>query len=275
VDRIILTDAYDSTALVRRGDTWMINDTEEAGKIPVENILIAAERLEISSIVTHSPEPVAETSRTLTFFEGEKVVLSFRMLVLDTRYLIVPTGSEHSYYVSVSGYPGLQLEKVFSADPNHYREHLLLDLLPSEISLIELELPEGDGYRLIQDREGEISFFPARDPQAISPANLNERAIRMLLSYFTGIVYEDKTTLPADSLIFSAKSAKPLARLHVESHDGMKHTLQVFSYVENPGGEAHMFRALVVYNNEPYALIVNYIYLDVLMRDQTVYLGEN
>jgi len=34
-----------------------------------------------------------------------------------------------------------------------------------------------------------------------------------------------------------------------------------------------MFRALVLYNNEPEPLVVNYIYLDVLMRGLSHYIG--
>ena len=48
----------------------------------------------------------------------------------------------------------------------------------------------------------------------------------------------------------------------------------VFPYREKPDAEAHMFKALVIYNNKPEALVVNYIYLDVLMRDLSHYFGE-
>ena len=60
----------------------------------------------------------------------------------------------------------------------------------------------------------------------------------------------------------------------MESHNLEKHTLQMYPYYEKAGAESHMFRALVIHNNEPEVLLVNYIYLDVLMRDLSHYFGE-
>ena len=65
-----------------------------------------------------------------------------------------------------------------------------------------------------------------------------------------------------------------MARIHVESYNGEKHTLQVFPYHETAEAEPHMFQALVIHNNDPEVLVVNYIYLDVLMRDLSHYFGE-
>jgi len=275
VDRIVLADGYDSTALIRQDKIWLINGKEEAGKIPVENILIAAERMEISSIISKKAETASGNSRTITYSKGEKVVLSYSLQAQGESYLLSLPGSDQSFYVTVSGYPGLNLEKVFSAEVNHYREHLLIDLLPSEISTIEVELPDGGGYRFTQDREGEITCHPSGEAQALPSEMLNDLAIRLLFSYFTGIVYEDKSGIPISTLLKPDAGAQRLANLYVESFGGENHSLQVFPYVENPGEEAHMFKALVAYNDEPYALIVNYIHLDVLMRDLSVYTGEN
>ena len=65
-----------------------------------------------------------------------------------------------------------------------------------------------------------------------------------------------------------------LATIVVTSLASEQHSLKVFSYRAYPGDEAHLFRALVLYNEEQDALIVNYIYLDVLMRGLSHYFGE-
>lgn len=275
VDRIVLADAYDSTALVRKGELWLINGEEEAGKVPVENLLIAAERMEISSIVSKETASATDPVRTITYFKGEKELLTYGLQTYRDRYLISLPGSDQSFYVAVSGYPGVNLEKVFSSAANHYREHLLIDLLPSEISRIEVELQNEESYVFIQDQEGEITCIPAQEQDLIPSTELNELAIRLLFSYFTSIVYEDKSGVTVSSLLQADQRSLRMARLHVESFEGEKHTLQVFPYVENQGGEPHMFKALVHYNSESEALVVNYIYLDVLMRDLSHYVGEN
>jgi hypothetical protein len=60
----------------------------------------------------------------------------------------------------------------------------------------------------------------------------------------------------------------------VLSFSGEDHSLKVYPYFESPGEEPHLFKALVVYNQEPEALLINYIYLDVLMRGLPHYIGE-
>lgn len=275
VDRIVLADAFDSTVLIRQDDAWLINDKEQAGQIPVENLLIAAERMEISSIVSSGSETANSLVRSITYYRGEKVVLNYGLQTQGKKYLLTPTGSDQSFYVAVSGYPDLNLDKVFSSTPNHYREHLLMDLTPSEISRIEVELQDGESYVFFQDHEGEITCIPAQDQNPIPSAKLNELAIRLLFSYFTSIVYEDKSGIAISTLHQADSGSSRMARLHVESFEGENHTLEVFPYVENQGGEPHMFKALVHYNTESEALVVNYIYLDVLMRDLSHYVGEN
>lgn len=265
VDRIVVADPIDTTVLSRNNGNWYLNGGEEAGKVPVENLLIAAERLEISSIISSESESGNKPTRTITYYKGDRILLAYELQEKGGQYLLTSAGSVNSYFVSVSGYPGLNLEKVFSSAPNHYREHLLIDLLPSEISKIEIELDDGDGFCLEQDMEGNIT---------LSAGKPNELAVRLLFSYFTSIVYEDKSGIIASSLFQTDSSPQPMALLHVESYGGEKHSLQVFPYVENQGEQPHMFKALVFYNNDPEALIVNYIYLDVLMRDLSHYLGD-
>ncbi len=265
VDRIVVTDHMDSTVLTRDNDTWYLNGDEEAGQIPVENLLIAAERLEIRSIISADSESGDKSSRTITYYRGDKILLTYVLQARQGKYILTSPGSKNSYFVSVSGYPGLNLEKVFSSAPNHYREHLLIDLLPSEISIIEIELDDGENFRFEQDLEGNIT---------LSAGEPDELAVRLLFSYFTSIVYEDKSGIIASSLFQADSSPQAMAHLRVESYGGEKHSLQVFPYVENQGEQPHMFKALVFYNDKPEALIVNYIYLDVLMYDLSHYVGD-
>jgi hypothetical protein len=274
VDRIKLADPMDSTMLVREVDTWILNGTEEAGKVPVENLLIAAERLEINSIISTDPESGNTPGRIVSYYKGNKVLLSYELLEREGRYLITPLASENSYFVSVSGYPGLNLERVFSANSNHYREHLLIDLLPSEIAKIEIDLSDGTNFRFEQDRDGSVTCISTHNNTTTEVENMNEQAVRLLFSYFTSIVYEDKSGITASSLFQADSLPQAMALLHVESYGGEKHSLHVFPYVENQGDQAHMFKALVFYNNDPESLIVNYIYLDVLMRSLSHYVGD-
>ncbi len=147
VDRIVLVDRYNSTELSRVDDSWYLFGTEEVSMVTVENLLIAASRLEVASIVSskafddYGASP--EESRQITYFRGQKQELSYRLKAMSGKYLLLPDASEIAYYVALPGYPDLDLDRIFSANPDHYRDHLLIDLRPSDISSIEIDLGIG------------------------------------------------------------------------------------------------------------------------------------
>ena len=278
VDRIVLVDAYDSTVLVRVDGSWLLFGEEACNQASVENLLIAAGRLQISSMVSlgsdEGLEPGSVEARQITWFKGDRALLSFAFTSLSGRYLVIPPRSEMAYYVTVSGYPELKLDKVFSSASNHYREHLLIDLLPSEISFIEIELPSGEAFSFIQDSAGNIRMEADKESLFLPGEEANDLAIRLLFSYFTAIRFEERSGIRAETLSGSGPEGSPMAILHVSSFSGEDHILRIYPYHESPGDKPHLFRALVIYNQETEALFVNYIYLDVLMRGLSHYLGE-
>lgn len=274
VDRISLSDQFDSTLLIRQENRWMLFGQEPVNPVAVENLLFAAQRLQINSILSEDAGWTGQPVRKIRFFHGEKPLLEYGFLSHGDQFMVRPTGSDRTYFVSISGYTGLNLANLFSTSPNHYREHNLIDLLPSEISLIEIELASGKAFRFTQDPNGEITCFPANSETVFPPGSLDELSIRLLFSYFTSIRYEKQAGIPASQLLDAGGSADMIARLHIESQRGDKHTLNIFPLPQEQGEEAHMFKALVTYNNDPEALVVNYIYLDVLMRDLSHYFAS-
>lgn len=273
VDRIVLSDAYDSTELVRVGEKWLLFGEEECNPSAVENLLIAASRLEISSVLGPGTDEELPAGREITWYKGKGELLSFSFSSVAGKYMIRPPKSDKAYYVTVSGYPDLDLNKIFSSASNHYREHLLIDLLPSEISHIHIQLP-GESFRFQQDSAGNISLEVQDETGQFKRAESRDLAVRLLFSYFTSIRFEKKSGVAADSLTDPGSGTLPMATLQVHAFSGEKHSLQVFAFHEAPGEKPHLFKALVIYNREPEALLINYIYLDVLMRGLPHYIGE-
>lgn len=278
VDRIVLVDSYHSAELSRVDESWYLFDTEEVSVVTVENLLIAASRLEVASIVSSKAFDEAgdspEESREITYFRGQRPELSYRLKKVSGKYLLLPDASDKAYYVALPGYPDLDLDRIFSATPDHYRDHLLIDLRPSDISSIEIDLASGDAFRFTQDSEGNISCHPANENAIIPDVEPNELAAKLLFSYFTSIRFEQKAGIHADSLLKADTSNEPMARIEVESTSGETHSLKVFSYHVFHNSKPDLFRALVLYNDEQEALFINYIYLDVLMRGLSHYFGE-
>ena len=274
IDRISLWDASDSVWLDREGDSWLLFGTEPVNPVAVENLLFAAEHLQITSIVSSEPLPGHGQGRKVRYYEGGKTVVEYGFESRDGKYLVWPDGSDLGFYVSVSGYGDVYLEKVFSSTADHYREHLLMELIPSEISRIEIELQGGQGFQFTQNDRGRIACLPANEATVLPAGPLDTLAVRLLFSYFTSLSYEQRTEIDAEGLLADGVLKDRMARILVESNRGEKHILQVFPYHESKGAGAHMFKALVIHNDDPGVLLVNYIYLDVLMRDVSHYFGE-
>jgi len=270
VDRIVLTDPYDSTLLEKRDGVWLLFGSEEINPVTVENLLFAAERIQINSIVTEQPD-LGGAGRYIRFYSGNRLLLSYRLFLENGDHLLKPEGSSRIYYVSVSGFTGLDLGKIFSSASNHYRKHLLIDLLPSEISMIRIELADGQAFRFMQDSLGTITPVSDNELTPLPESDPDELAVRLLFSYFTAIRYENSAGISREEMLGRKDGQGMIATLRVESFNGEKHLLTVYPYPAGQGGSADLFRALVLYNEEPEALVINYIYLDVLMRDLSHY----
>lgn len=270
VDSIVVSGAYDSVILVKKQGTWLLFGEEEVNPVAVENLLYAASRWQIHSIESggEGDRETGEPGSAGFYAEGEPL-RTYRLSRDNDRFAIRLPGQNTTYHVSVAGYRDLRLGRVFSEDPDHYRQHLLIDLLPSEVREIGVKLPSGVHFRFLQDRTEEVVCLPGNRETELPDAPLNEAAVRRLFSYFTPIRYESRSGIPSDTL----GKESPLATVRVVPFDGPPHTLAVYPYPEEPGGPPRMFEALVVHNQEPEALVINYIYLDVLMRGMAHYFG--
>jgi hypothetical protein len=270
IDRIVLTDGFDTTLLVRTGPQWQLFGEEEVNPVAVENLLFAASKLQISSILSDQSSTDFPKGRLVRFYSGERMVLGFELAEGDGQYMVRPLGSSRTYFVTVSGFTGLDLTRVFSTSANHYRQHLLIDLLPSEISRIDTELAGGESFRFVQDTEGGITCTALNEHTVIPATPMDDLAVRLLFSYFTAIRYEMKSGIMKGELQREDGPAM-LARLTVVPREGEGHTLEIYPMEAPDGGGEDLFRALVLFDHEPEALVVKTIYLDVLMRGLSHY----
>jgi hypothetical protein len=268
IDRIDLWDSFDSTTLARAGDQWLLFGNEEINPTALENLLYAAQRIQVSSVLSAPPD--MEGGTRIRFSRSGETVMEYELLVDVDRYMIRNSRNGKTCFVSVPGFAGLRLERVFSAASNHYRQHILIDLLPSEIATIRVDRGDGQSYWFRQDREGNLEGKILSPGGSQEPGKMDELAVRLLLSYFTAIRFEERTGIGVESLSGDG-SEQMIANLNVESHMGEKHSLRVYPYREKQGGETSLYKALVAYNDDPEALLINYLYLDVLMRDQSHY----
>jgi hypothetical protein len=240
----------------------------------VENLLFAARRLQVDAIQTGLTGQNNEAFRQVSFLNHEKPVLQYTLMERDGGILLLPRGSEKAFTVSLPGFPELHLSQVFSDSQNHYREHMLIDIPPVQIRQIEVEKRGSPTFRFSRNGDGELVCELPGSDSLVPMEIIDKESVQMLFTYFTSIRYQEKADLQH---LPSGEEMKErwLGRVYVESDRGVGHTLQVYSLPGDAGEKDHMFRALVIHNNSPEPLVVNYIYLDVLMRGLPAYFEDN
>ncbi len=275
IDHITIAGEHDTVSLSKMGGVWQLPGGDDVNPVAVENLFFAAERLQVEAVHSDLDEWADGSTRQVSFLSGNRLLLQYEILSRDGRLLLRLAGSERAFTVSLPGYKELDLTRVYSSSENHYRKHILIDLMPSEIRHITLEKRGHPEFRLSMDEEGQISCTLPQSDSLVPVELLDEEAIRMLFTYFTSIRYEEKA---GDRMSLPGKEEmreRWLASLYLESTEGEKHSLRVYSIPGDNGEKTHMFRALVIHNDSPDALIINYIYLDVLMRGLSAYIGDN
>ena len=157
IDRIALRGPSDSTLLIRLEDGWYISGLERASSVAIENLLFAAERLQVTSLHPLPGDTGRQQYTRVEFFSGKRLVLGYRFFPRGDKALIVVSGSLRAFMVSLPGYGDSDLGEVFSSSATHYREHVLIDLRPSDISEVEVTRREGQTFRFSMDERGELT----------------------------------------------------------------------------------------------------------------------
>lgn len=266
VNRIIITGGYDSTMLSHEGTSWLLFGSEPTNRVAVENLLFAASHLTISSITSCREIDLTEEPVIISFYEGRKVLLRYELYQIGGRNLIRLQGSDKCYFVSIPGYESNQLSKIFSPVPGHYHNHQMIGLLPGDIAELDINLPGRSHYIIRQDTAGNYRCFSQSEKEPVPPDSIDDHAIRMLLSYFSDIRFEAYFDSLDASALRRIWSDRLMAQLVIVSQSGEIFRLEIYPLFHDGGRDPDIFRALVIFNDQDHVRIVNYIYLDVLMR---------
>ncbi len=238
----------------------------------MENLLFAASRLSIISLIS-AKEIDDEWERTsLAYFRDNKEILKYDFYFDGSRYMIHLPAFESLYMVSLSGYQSLRLSGVFSPLTSHYIKQNLIALLPGDISSLTISVTGESKFTFTQDSAGIYECFDHIQQTIIPLELLNDHKVHLLLSYFSDIRYEESNNNISASSLRANSEDKMLARIEVISSLGESYSMEVYPFLNEESGTPEIFRALVIFNNQPTVLIINYIYLDVLMRDLESYI---
>lgn len=262
VNKILVISGYDTLEFVRKDTLWSM-EGEELNSEAVDNLLYASERLQMTAIVPVEELGALEALTEFVFSGRNRERGHFFFGKRETGYLIFEPGAETGFGIELPGFEDLPLEKVFSGNRDHYRKHLLVGLLPSEIRSVTVFPHEGTPFEARQNSAYEIAV---KDLAAMSDVtdSVEERKIRMLFSYFNAIRYDAVVTQA--EIEPGTVTETPYAVVQVSGFDGGEWKLEVYQWTKPGAEKPDLFEALVVFNDTPLYRSVNYYYLDLLMR---------
>jgi len=267
VTEVCVINGPDTVLMTKHDTLWML-DGEELNQTAVDNLVYAASRLVMTSIIPGRYSDSLTTIAEMIFSGVKKVEGHFFIALYGKGYVVYMPGNELLYGVELPGFGDLKLEKVFSTNPDHYRKHLLINLLPSEIRSVEVHPMKGGAFRAVQDTALNISVTALPSGEDIT-GETDEHRMRMLFSYFNAIRYE--RVVPVNEVSTGAMPREPAAEVKVTDFSGESWEFEIYPWTRQGEESADLFNALVEFNNRPMLLKVNYYYLDLVMRGVEAY----
>jgi hypothetical protein len=263
VYRIQVIRGYDTLGFHRNDSVWTMGE-EELNSEAVENLLYASKRLRITAILPLDGDVLRGEVTEFVFFGRRRVSGHFYFgNTVGGGYAVFAPGADRAFGVELAGYEELSLEKIFSGNRDHYRRHLVVSLLPSEIRSVTIDPHEGTPFRATQDSLYHISVTNLLSMEDVTDS-VDERKIRMLFSFFNAIRYD--AVVSEGEIEPGTITEQPYAIVGVTAFDGTVNAFEIYQWTK-PGRDApDLFEAIVVFNGKPEYRAVNYYYLDLLMR---------
>lgn len=250
------------TVVLRKSDTaWSLNGSQEVKDRAVDNLLVAGEKLEIASVYARFDPDSSWNHLQVVYTGRERTLTEYDLFLGEGRTVLVPGDGSTAFAVELPGFSDLDLQEVFSARPDHYRERLLLDLLPRDIRRIEVTPRKGTAFVMEQDRQENIRVYREPGSERVPDTVLSEKRVRLLFSYFTGIQYTRVWHETTSEELRTKSQVK--AGVTVTDRSGRSHHMEIYPLLQD--GSPDLFRALVVYNRFEHPYVMSYLQLDVLL----------
>jgi hypothetical protein len=239
---------------------WRLNDTFRANQVCINNFFYAFTKMSVSGISNDLNDYDSSSIRIRVFSGKEKDL--FRFYPAKDKNLIHREGAKSIFSVELPGASTREISNVFSDDENYWRDRLIMDLLPDEISMIEVCYPrkKEDGF-IIRVKDKIPCLYEPDGLTMISPEKTDTGSLKMYLSYFMNI-YFDQSAKDGISpgLNFTPE---PEYLIHVTPVTGKPLNISVYPILVS--NQRDLFKAGIKLNNSSEMLIIRYIAIDLIL----------
>ncbi len=268
VDKIEIRRKENVILLKKEKNKWLINHTNPAKRETVEMFLNALGRI---NIVSPASKKISDTITGKLLHEGIFLKLFHNEHLIKSFYIYYENETVPGtymmdgrmfkpYLVSLIGYSGNNLEKLFSLNPLAWRDNVLFDLQPVDIYSVELTYPEqpDESFRIINQDGKNPHLFALNSDMPEDNANKDE--VRDYLSYFIAVRYVN-----IDKGFSRNRLTEPFLILKIINTQQQKYEMQAFRR-PLPDGSSDLNYYYIFSAGDTVPLLVKYTETDPIMK---------
>ncbi len=184
--------------LAKENGVWRLNNTFKAKKEAIDLVLNMLQRLEVAAPVPHRYKAVAakklqNQGEFVQIYAGNHLMRSF-YIDYDTsetlRTIYLKEGSKTPFILKLKGYSLSNISLLFSPQVRFWRDNLLFNFKPSDISVIQVDYPMNPSQSFKISIQSEDWPELAKTSTGESIKRVDIEHIRHYLYYFSGIEYQ-------------------------------------------------------------------------------------
>lgn len=252
------------------GGYWVLNAKYKVNPVSISNFLFTWLNLGVKGI-SYNIESSDTALVKIRIYAGKKKYF-YRYYPADGNNLIHREGSKKIYSVEISGHSEMDLSQVFSDDPDYWKDRMIMDFLPDEISVIEVRHPADPGNDFMIRMENKVPVMYESDGRMRIPSEmLDPEKMNMFSSYFINIFYD--YTLKNTQTEWQSVAQTPSHIISVTPLTGRTVKIAVYPLYKN--GSPDIFRVGIRMNDQQELLVARYIAIDLILRKKSDFFSYN
>lgn len=275
ISLITITSGADQIILARENGDWRLNNAFKAKKEAIDLLLNMLQRLEVAAPVPRRYQAIAakklvNQGRFVQIHAGNHLLRSF-YIAYDTseilRTIYLKKGSKIPFILKLKGYSLSNISLLFSPQVRFWRDNILFNYKPSDISAIQVDYPMNPSQSFIISIRSENRPELVKTSTGQSIKNADNEDTRHYLYYFSGVEYQlpdtDSLPLTDDDLLFAEIRITDVSdtTIHVRLY---RKALKTSS---DDTQKYDLYRCFGRINEENEIISVKYVDIDPILRE--------
>ena len=280
ISEIKIADNTKPLLLSKENNQWKVNKKFWVKEQSLGMFLHALNRIEI-----HYPVSKLEKSQVSSLLKKDGILVEIKKSRINTirfyvskpsmsqdKTFMMMANSSEPYVVKIPGFKG-QISQLFISDENFWRDKIVFDYLPQNISTITVEYPKSQdkSFRIKNFNDGSFALINGNN---VPETDFNVEKVARYFTYFQKIQFEDVISDWPTEKVNSVLDNSPSVQITVENIQGVKTEIKIYPKTLEAGvdefgdkTEFDLNRAYAMLNNNKELLLIQFYTFDPLLKE--------